>query len=123
MLYDVIKDLIVSAISTGIIFILRRFLASVRSTPQKKNLYSPEHLICQFYISLVCFPLFLIGIVLIPSSMQWAVYLKVCCFILAFLAFSFLAGAFDTAMAFYPLARSAKKPANDESDKDRKKKK
>lgn len=116
MLREVIQDLIVCAVSSGIMYMARKLLKYF-ATPAPHPQPKPPHrksLLKQFYWSVALFPVLLMAGVLLPilpGSLSLAmVFIKVCCFICAFFSFVFVCGAFDAAMSFYPSQDSVQVP-------------
>ena len=123
MLFDVLKDLVVGAISSGIMFcahkIWRKMCSSDMRRPQKR--YSKKRIHNFFYGSVIALPLFLVAGIGIPIPDGWIavcmIFLKVCCFLLALFAFIFACGSFDEAMSFYPNYDAIEVPTDESAEK------
>lgn len=122
MIDDVIRDLVVGAISSAIMYMLHEFWKQISNQTGKSHhkVYSKRNLIRQFYLSTLSFPVFLMAGVLLPATPDGHPlfpYIKVLCFIAAFFSLVFSLGAFDAAISLYPTEQEfkvpAKKPSNE----------
>lgn len=114
MFYDVIKELLVVAITSIITGALGRLWHIIQTSNASQPACSARHLMCQFYASALSFPVLLVAAFSLPITSVF-LYIRVLCGVFAFLAFVFLIGAFDAAIAFHPDKSSGTVPADDHS--------
>lgn len=114
MLYDVIKELLVVAITSIVTSALAQLWHIVQTSNASQPACSARHLMRQFYASALSFPVLLVAAFLLPVASVF-LYIKALCGIFAFLAFVFLIGAFDAAIAFHPDKKTGAVPADDHS--------
>ena len=121
MIDDVIRDLVVGAISSAIMYMLHEFWKQISNQTGKSHhkVYSKRNLIRQFYLSTLSFPVFLMAGVLLPATPDGHPlfpYIKVLCFIAAFFSLVFSLGAFDAAISLYPTEQEFKVPTKHPTD-------
>lgn len=121
MIDDVIRDLIVGAISSAIMYMVHSLWKQISSQTGKtqRKFYNKRNLIRQFYLCTLSFPVFLMAGVLLPASPDnhpLLPYIKVLCFLAAFLSLIFSLGAFDAAISLYPTEQEFKVPAKKTSN-------
>ena len=123
MLFDIMKDLIVGSISSGIMFCAHKVWSRMCSSDvrrlqircRKKRIHDI------FYGCVITFPIFLIAGIVIPTLDGWVsvcmCLLKICCFLFALFAFLLACGSFDEAMRFYPNYDAIKVPTDESTQK------
>ena len=119
MLYDIVKDLIVSAITSTLIFFFNGVISKSSARPNiSQHPSSRKWVHRQFCVCSLLFPVFLVAFVRIPCSLHpvWLALVKVLCLILAFFCFILFWGAFDAAFAFYPKDDIAQVPSHNTAD-------
>lgn len=119
MLYDIVKDLIVSAITSTLIFFFNGVISKSSARPNiSQHPSSRKWVHRQFCVCSLLFPVFLVAFVRIPCSLHpvWLALVKVLCLILAFFCFILFWGAFDAAFAFYPKDDIAQVPSHNTVD-------